>query len=209
MNYCESFCRTIQRLCNSGGGGLLPPEYQQVEYIYGTQCYINPGLTNQIPVEFECEAKCYSGSGYILGSFENGSRFFVQLFTGAGKTAVGYSGSYTAGNSISRNTYYKISGAIQNGLQTLYINDTQYINSAITGTVREKSIDIFGGYIETAHNNFAGEMKYIKLWSNGALIFDGIPCYRKSDNIAGFYDTVTEQLFASASSSNFGVGADV
>lgn len=211
MNKCEQYCRTIKRMANAGSvTPTLPPEYQQVEYICGNTCYINPNISNQIPIEFECEAKSYNGgAGYILGSYEQGARFFVQLFTSAGKTAIGYGGTYASGNSISRQTYYKISGTIHDGSQTLFINDVQYINSTMTGAPRTRSIYLFGCNSVDGTSTFNGEMKYLRIWSNNTLLFNGIPCYRKSDNRAGFYDTVSGQLFETSSTGNFGVGPAV
>lgn len=40
-------------------------------------------------------------------------------------------------------------------------------------------------------------------------VFDGVPCYRTSDNVAGLYDKVTEQFFSSIGSGQFVKGGDV
>ena len=43
----------------------------------------------------------------------------------------------------------------------------------------------------------------------GFLIYDFIPCYRKSDNVAGMYDLVSEQFFTNVGTGEFIVGPNV
>ena len=205
MNRAEQFCQTIKRM-SQNFAAILPPEYQQVEYIATTSgCYIVTSVTNTTPIEFETEAKSYNNTGgYVFGTTTNPPRYFLQLFTGAGKTAIGYN-NYTTGGTVTDNVYYKLSGIIHNGEQKLYIDGVQDISAAMTGTLSQAYIRLFG----VPEHPLRGEMRYFRITSNGTPLFNGIPCYRKSDNRAGMYDTINNQFIDSPTLSNFTVGQDV
>ena len=49
---------------------------------------------------------------------------------------------------------------------------------------------------------------YVKIWKQGSLVRNYIPCYRKSDNKAGFYDTVNHTFNPSIGSAEFVAGND-
>lgn len=51
--------------------------------------------------------------------------------------------------------------------------------------------------------------KFIMYGQNGKEIAHFIPCYRKSDNVAGMYDIVRQQFFVNSGSGSFTVGPDV
>ena len=49
-----------------------------------------------------------------------------------------------------------------------------------------------------------------RVWDNDSLVFDLVPCFRKSLGTIGFYDLVTEAFYPSSSSVSYSVkGADV
>jgi hypothetical protein len=48
-----------------------------------------------------------------------------------------------------------------------------------------------------------------KIWDNGILIRNYIPCYRKSDNVIGLYDLVNNVFYTNAGTGTFLKGADV
>ena len=50
---------------------------------------------------------------------------------------------------------------------------------------------------------------YFKLYRNGRIIVDGVPCYRKSDGVAGLYDLVTGTFFTNSGSGEFVKGPDI
>ena len=51
--------------------------------------------------------------------------------------------------------------------------------------------------------------KFIMYGQNGKEIAHLIPCYRKSDNVAGMYDIIRQQFFVNPGSGSFTVGPDV
>ena len=58
--------------------------------------------------------------------------------------------------------------------------------------------------------NFSGNLYSLKFWSDpNTLSYDFVPCYRKSDSVAGVYDTINKVFYTNNGSGTFAVGADV
>lgn len=47
-----------------------------------------------------------------------------------------------------------------------------------------------------------------QIYDNGTLVRDFVPCYRKSDSVAGLYDIVNDVFYTNAGSGTFAVGAN-
>ena len=50
---------------------------------------------------------------------------------------------------------------------------------------------------------------YCKIWDNNILFRNFIPCYRKSDNVAGLYDLVNGVFYTNAGTGTFIKGNDI
>ena len=212
MNYCQSFCRTIQRLCNSAGGGL-PAEYQQVEYLQSTGSqWIDTGINNTTPIEYYVKVKRDGGNMAVFGTWNNNGRLFLA-FDGVGNLQIGYSTSYYTGGYVGSAAEHEISGVLQSGAQTGYIDGTLSVNQSNTSAITPAAtIPLFA--LRNTQNNtiyqyLTGRIYAFTLSSAGTKILDFVPCYRKSDSKPGMYDLVTNTFFTNAGSGEFTVGADV
>lgn len=194
--------------------GKLPSEYQQVEYIEstGTQ-YIDTGInvnTTTSRYETKINPNLVSDTRGIFGTRNHISSnlssmnvfiingvFRLDWLTGAGNYNV---------NNISSNTEYTIS--ITRGLAT--INNVDYTSEETTSV--NSSYTFYIGNFNNAgsaySNGFSGKIYYSKLYNNNILVFDGIPCYRKSDNEIGMYDLVTNTFFTNAGTGVFLKGSN-
>lgn len=56
---------------------------------------------------------------------------------------------------------------------------------------------------------FIGKLFYLKLFMEDELVFDLVPCYRKSDNKPGLYDAVNDVFYTNEGTGEFTVGEDV
>ena len=81
-------------------------------------------------------------------------------------------------------------------------SNTNAFNKLFSSTCTKFTV---GGY-STGSYLFYGNMSYLNLYVDGELIFLGIPYKRKTDNVAGMYDLVTNQFFTSNGSQNFVAG---
>ena len=86
---------------------------------------------------------------------------------------------------------------IEPGLFTL--NGESYsLNSGDIRTVSGKTFILFGISDENGISASGMSMKRTKIYKNGNLVFNGIPCVEDSSGIAGMYDLVSQQFFKSA-----------
>ena len=193
----------------------LPDEYQQVEYIEstGTQ-YIDTGINiNTTTSRYETKIKPSSVSGTIgifgTRNYSSANQSAMNVFIISGTFRLDWisgNGNYNVRN-ISSDTEYTIS--ITRGLAT--INNVNYTSGDTT------SIDsLYPFYVGNFNNvgsvfstGFSGKIYYSKLYNNNILVFDGVPCYRKSDNEIGMYDLVSNTFFTNAGTGTFNVGSVV
>ena len=97
-----------------------------------------------------------------------------------------------------------------NGVQTK-------VSSVYTGT--SESLPIFAwryvdGYttvsaIYTFPDSCFAKIYSVKFSEQGNLLRDMIPCYRKTDNVAGMYDIVNDVFYTNQGTGVFAVGADI
>ena len=206
LNYLKAFGK-----CEQIG---LPVGYQQVEYIEstGTQ-YIDTGInTNTTTSRYETKINPSLVSGTIgifgtrNGSSANQSSMNVFIIDGTFRLDW-LNGAMGSSVRISSNTEYTIS--ITRGLAT--INNVNYVIGENT------SIDSSYTFYVGSFNNtgsvyskgFSGKIYYSKLYNNNILVFDGVPCYRKSDNEIGMYDLVSNTFFTNAGKGTFTAGAEI
>lgn len=184
----------------------LPPDYKSVVYLEstGTQ-YIETGFTPDV-----------NSAMYIRMSVTDDGRYSnwcgAVLIESAGWFSAGgnkFNEGLTAAFSInSRNgcflpydnnyhDYY-----ISNGLQKIDQNEAY---NEITGfKAAMLTVWLFIG-----HKNYSGTLagkqriQLCRLYDNGVLARDFIPCVRVSDSKPGMYDTVTQQFFVNAGSGEF------
>ena len=192
--------------------GELPSGYTQVEYLEstGTQ-YIDTGIninTTTSRYETKINPSSVSGTMGIFGtrnySSANSSAMNVFILNGTFRLDwVSGNGNYNVRN-ISSDTEYTIS--ITRGLAT--INNVNY--TSVETTSIDSLYPFYVGSFNNAgtvfSNGFSGKIYYSKLYNNNILVFDGVPCYRKSDNEIGMYDLVSKTFFTNAGTGTFDVG---
>lgn len=204
----------------SGGGGILPPEYQQVEWIssYSSlgNAYIDtsfvPHISDEIYIKFSpsainqmCPFSAGTGTYQFVAIIQGNSESFIRAFS---NTACRYTLEYV------KNAELELHSSIDNGTyKTMFRNisyNTQHTYTSNIIANLDGSATNF--YLFRRRNNgtpFAG--KIFAFWakdSGGNFIANYIPCYRKSDGVIGMYDTVSNAFFTSANSGTFTKGAD-
>lgn len=220
MNYCESFCRTIQRLCNNGGGGsILPREYRQVEYLEatGTQ-YIITSVTASSQLETHCSGTFtrYLDDYAVLVGGRNGTtsqgRYCAFQFWDNNHRYL----SFVYGDDGTQVYVTAINNPIEiifnDASHAVYVNGvkrkTWSASSSAISTANPNPIHLFHGY-GTLYA--AGRLNRVTFYNNttGEKLQDFIPCYRKTDSKPGMYDLVTNTFFTNAGTGEFTVGPRV
>lgn len=177
------------------GGGGIPAEYQEVEYIgYSTRYsyLITPILASNMTHIIADIAKT------SLPESNSGSVFPSAFGTPSSSSP---SGNYWG-------TLENISGS-KFTANPSHTKTQTFDRTRITSTKDASS----GNYIGLGYNSTAfcpGLNFYtMKIYNSTTLLFDGVPCYRKSDNKIGFYDMVSEIFCPVSGWGTWTKGADV
>lgn len=200
-------------MLSAPSGGLLPAEYQQVEYLQGSaNAYINTGY---YPNE---NTEIYLRGGWI-NNYSDNPLFAVDAGI---YTRTAFTCATTANNRVVlviqdfANTDYLFS---VDAIVDIYLNKNEYSFDGVSTPVG-KSISFTSqfplhllGWDRSGNNILSGSGRICKcqIFESGVLIHDLYPCYRKSDNKPGMYDIVMGQFLTNAnpSGNDFTVGPNI
>ena len=209
---------------------LLPDEYQEVEYI-GNSSYlyfdtlVKP--TNTLKTEIEYVDTSATSSNYVFGSRTGSSGSVIHYGLAGGSADLSIAPYYNTATkqsfSVTRtlNERYHIIMDIEHDnelgyrmhsiLNDLTIGYTEELYSEYSEGLSGNLPNIVLFAIKTAGGfNHSGMNLYkLKMWDNGELIRNFIPCYRKSDNVIGLYDMVTKEFYTKNGDGSLSKGADV
>lgn len=217
MNKCELLNLTIQRLATGGATPILPPEYQQVEYLQstGTQ-YVDTGILlsdNYERVEVKLNVTSANNRSRYFSSWSDSLNRGAIIAYGTSTNPLGniYVGStdYSITNTAI-NTDYTIDLTADNGLLTgsycgVNVNKS-YNGSVVTGY----KIGLFCEFNnQGASGQCTAKIYYFRLHTSAGLQRDYIPCYRKLDNKPGMYDIVNDTFYTNAGTGEFTAGNNV
>jgi hypothetical protein len=203
----------ILAIPTSGG---LPATYQQVEWIQndGTSyIQLDYALKGTSQIRMTAEASSWyssSGKGICGARNSNGSRMF-QLLSLASTVRADYGNSGDAGNYYSftltsgkhkfdfNNIKFSIDGTLLKTFPTGYTDVGSY-NACIFCTNQ-------GG---TPNSPIANMKLYEwRVFTDGILISNAIPCYRIADTVIGLYDIVRDVFYTNAGGGSFTKGGNV
>lgn len=195
--------RTLQIEGNTEQEQGLPSAYQQVEYIESTDTqYIDTGFKpNQ-----NTKVEIYGQQVKNLSNSLFGVNPLFVITSLNGKYAFRYNNT-TFATSVSSLGIAKLVLDKNNA----YVNDA-LVNTFSAGTFQSTyNACLFARASASGGVEEKGSSKiyYAKIWDNGTLIRDFIPCYRKSDNVIGLYDLVNGVFYTNAGTGTFLKGADV
>lgn len=189
--------------------GRLPGEYREVEYIQATGSqYIDTGIVpsdNTYQVSTKIVSTTTEQNIVVLGT--NDSSHY-QLTPFSGKWYVGKNGKETGYGSYSATVGQEYVIDFNDSSNGVVVNNETLCTGQTFGSTA--SIKMARRGDGTASN---GKYKYFyfKVLNNttGELLMDLVPCYRRSDSVAGMYDLVSKTFFANAGTGTFIVGGDV
>ena len=191
---------------------ILPEEYQQVVYLEstGTQ-YIDMQYTYKINDKINIEFMIKKETGAIQGVFGNGNSYssgykgvsvYIQPTLNIATTIGGLLGKdwYKSSTAMALNEKYNI----QIEKNQLYLNNQLIItveNELGDGTQTDFSL-----FRRWGTNGMYGRIYSFSVERDSKLIFNLIPCYRKSDNVVGMYDIVNDVFYTNAGTGEFVIG---
>lgn len=190
----------------------IPEEYQEIEYLEsnGTQ-YIDTGYFANINTRVVAK---------LFTTEVANKNWFGGSVIGSGATADGFAFNSMSENSIeylfgnsgwNTETVYDATNsliALDFSNQYIYINsDTAARPQVTTFTEQTLSLCLFARNGGSA--NISGRIYAFEIYEGSTLVRNFIPCYRKEDNVAGFYDMVNGVFYQNAGTGTFIKGNDV
>ncbi len=195
----------------------IPVEYQEVEYIEstGTQ-YFWTDINIQDNLTVDSVQTFISGDSYLFGGdidLASNSKICFNGYYNKKVQAAYPSKYYTYGNVNNDNkTVYHLVSTHANGRRLCYVNDEKIYDYSGYGTTRSsdaKCICFGFNRAGTPRNFYIGKVYSIKVSQDNVILANFIPCYRKSDDEIGMYDTVTGTFFTNQGTGTFLKGNDV
>lgn len=187
---------------------MLPSGYQQVEAVRTYGSYIDTGIVSAGDLAIDCvlsDVVVESITGGLFGArntnsnTSNGQMYVYQgsssMYFGfnATRTSItlptgGFSGDGFFRFQINRN-YIRINDDV------MVVKELTRPEASFTGT-RNIYVGAYnnGGTASSVSEGYF-YIHYFKIWKNGTLIRDYVPCIRLSDNVVGMYDLVNDLFY--------------
>ena len=181
---------------------ILPSEYEGIEYLESTGYqYIDLDVIGRSITNFDLKLATTDENPSvirrILGGYTSSNRFELAIHNERGMFFNYYNSSIYSDFVPTLNEPI----IVKKKANKISYNDTESSLSTATFS-SEKSSYLFASN-RSATSKFIGRIYYCKVWQNGDLVRNMVPCIRKSDNVAGMYDFVSKELFVNKGSSDF------
>lgn len=196
---------------------VIPQEYQEVEYLESPLAssdipYIVTSINPNQNTVVTCEFLAYEKGHSVFGARWTGSNTYDTFGFFMSRTGddVAYYGrfsnkKYAAVPSLQLNTLYKLAIEINN---VVLDNTEQSITRDAFQSAYPVALFTLNN-MGTISDGFKGRICSFVSTENNVVSANLIPCYRKSDNEAGMYDTVSGTFLTNAGTGEFAVGPDV
>ena len=201
----------------------LPDTYEQVEFIKSTRAqYIAlTDVLTQIPIDIRVKASLETADdrtgGYLVSALGSGTqRFYAVTYTNSKIAArIGNNGwtEVTVTDEVVIGQPYQIETSISyasGGDANLVVKYNLGQQSAVLTAQSISGVDghTLALFASDASGGTRGvwALYEIVIYSGQTKIFDGIPCYRKSDNKTGLFDAVSNSFYPNATTTEFVVG---
>ena len=200
-------------------------EYQPVEYIKstGTQCFdtgVEAGGNKSFDMKilFSNITTTFSEliGTYIESQYNGSGRYFFSARSNG--FVVAHNNDTIVSSKLSEtNTIYNISAYISEANQNLgmTVNGESVISSSFQGTYTNPGKTLY----MLCRNDWtipirlayftSGNLYSAKLFSDNVLVRNFIPCYRKSDNEIGVFDTVNKNFYTNIGTGSFQKGPNL
>lgn len=196
-------------------GSGLPDEYQQVEYLQGgrdNDSYIDTGFipTDQTRVLLDGQALTVSALGWLYGCRTSGG-FLYTLAPNPNLNQWIFGYNKNIGNGACPNIAPDTNRHVFDANKGQFYVDGVF-DGSIVGTTYTCDYNMWlfksNGTGQTQALS-AVRIYSMKIWNNNTLVRNFIPCYRKSDNEPGMYDTVNSVFYTNVGTGTFIVGSDI
>lgn len=196
---------------------LVPFAYQQVEYIQSTgsqriKTNIQPTSKYKIEEEFAITDRTVISCLWCARGANTGA-YSTTAFNIANnqlRCDYGTSASMINIGAVTVNQKYTLTMDAEKWYLDGVLKTTMTAATYTAGSKLQLMASHYNG-IDANIGNYAKMKLYrFSVWdADGELVGNFIPCYRRSDNVAGLYDTVEGGFYTNSGSGTLGVGQDV
>ena len=180
----------------------LPAGYTELEYItFDGNSYIDTGVVltdatnieNVLNIKAQTISEFQTITGFMPSADTNNPRYGINIYSS--RWMIGINKTVMSENNADTNKH-TLKFITSNSIQTLYDSDNILITTSIS--VYALNNNTLSLYLGARHNlsgvqhYFIGNIGLSYLKQNGVMLYDYIPCLRDSDNVVGFYDTVSQ-----------------
>lgn len=186
----------------------LPDSYVPVNYIEssGTQ-YIDTGMkaTQNTSVELQISNFQYANTK-VFGSRSSATSNNFSIISTATSIVCDFYNYNNNRLQVSTPIEEPITISMNN--QKLKLNDEEKVVTTYNTFTTPSNAYIFGGSgsFASGYTNATMRLYSCKIWDNGTLVRNYIPCFRKSDYVVGLYDLVNGVFYINAGSGVFTYG---
>ena len=202
----------IQLGSGSSGGGPIPSGYVPLRYVEtDSQAYIDTGIgsnNDNLVIEGVIAITKYYQYGYVYGNYvaeaTNCTRLIISSTSGMlvnnnSRANSSASRSYVVGEKMIFKSAFGAS--VWGGISSATAATTK-------GTANNNNIYIGKGNGAANVRDLGLRISWFKITNNGTPAIELLPCKRISDNVAGFYDLVSETFKTSDSATAFTAGPE-
>lgn len=196
---------------------LVPFAYQQVEYIQSTgvqriKTNIQPTSKYKIEEEFAITDRSVTSCLWCARGSNTGVNSTTAFNLGNSQVRCDYGVNASMINIgiITANQKYTLTMDAEKWYLDGVLKTTMSAATYTAGSKLQLMASHYNG-IDANLGNYAKMKLYrFSVWNaDGELVGNFIPCYRRSDNMAGLYDTVEGGFYTNSGSGTLGVGQDV
>ena len=193
--------------------GVIPSEYQNVLYIAGTgtqfintEYYPTPNTGVEASFQFTdltLQQRVFGAAGDLIYAFYiNSSTKFSYKLDDDGSGAW-----HNTGIAVDKNKH----SIIFNKSNSKILIDNSYDDSIISVTTVSQGSGTLHLMRASATGSVISQMRiyYFKIYENGVLVRNYVPCYRISDGVIGLYETVTGTFVTNAGEGTFTKGGKI
>ena len=191
------------------GRKIIPVEYLESS---GTQ-YIDLGLKGKNGYDFDYKfnsTRIDSTAYGIGGEWESGNSCYLGLIRNNNKFAYHYDGTQSPIEieTLTANTDYSVQVHLYSGEQYYVLNGDKSAVGTITGTFTSTAnLNLFRVNSSSPLYSYI-KVYYLKIWDNGTLVMDMIPC-KDENNVGYMFDRVSHSVYLNAGTGAFTYGAEL
>ena len=222
---CKGVDLVDYKLYGNSKQGILPSEYQEVEYIENEKgskfSYINTGVipNSNTGIDLVYQAMDVTNSQYILGTRESTINYAMNGSQSRDDWDIRFNGTPIYSNVARTTDKWQSKITMTNGTGTWEITNLD-VGTSKTISISNKTVTAtlplglfcYNATTETTtrtyvHNDL--RVYSCKIYDGETLIRDFIPCYRKSDEVIGMYDLVNNVFYTNVSNGEFTKGSNI